>query len=105
MYLEDLYSEFLEYMKSEKDASKLTIEAYKRDFNISLDFLAINKIEPNLSNMRTPIIRKYIYYMNSVKKYTSTTLCRRINSLRSFFKFVLSQEYIDKNPMNPITTP
>lgn len=105
MNLDELYDEFLDYLLAEKNASKLTIESYSRDFKILMSFMCQKKIEATLDNFKTPIIRKYIYYMKTTKNYKASTLSRRINSLRSFAHFLLTQEYIDKNPMLPISAP
>lgn len=43
--------------------------------------------------------------MKKVKKYSSTTINRKINSLRSFAKFLVINEYMDVNFMDRITAP
>jgi site-specific recombinase XerD len=105
MELENLFRDFTDYLISERNSSKLTIEAYKRDFNIFLTFLSINSIEKNIDFINTQIIRRYISYMKDTKSYSSATIRRKINSLRSFFNFLMSQEYITKNPMAPVSAP
>ena len=43
--------------------------------------------------------------MKKVKDYSSTTINRKINSLRSFAKFLVINEYMDVNFMDRITAP
>ena len=43
-------------------------------------------------------LRSYIIFLNKEKGYKNETIRRKIHSLKSFFNFLYSQEYIDKNP-------
>lgn len=103
--LDILYDEFLDYMKAEKNATEKTIESYGRDFNILIEFLEKNNIDKNIDSLTTQVLRRYVNYMKNDKNYTSTTLNRKINSLRSFAKFLLINEYLDINFMRRITAP
>lgn len=103
--LDTLYSEFLDYMISEKNASKMTIESYTRDYNILIEYLRLNRIRKDLSSLTTQNLRGYINFMKKEKDYSSTTLNRKINSLRSFAKFLVINEYMDTNFMARITAP
>ena len=105
MKLKPLYEEFLRYMVTEKNCAKTTEDTYRRDFKRLCEFLeTIGISEPTTENIKTPIIRQYIFFMGE-SGMKVTTLNKRINSLRSFYHFLFSQEYIEKNPMLPITAP
>lgn len=105
MKLVPLYEEFLRYMLTEKNCSKATEDTYRRDFKRFCSFLeSIGINPPTTENVRTPTIREYIFFMGE-SGLKATTLNKRINSLRSFYHFLISQEYIEKNPMSPITSP
>ncbi len=103
--LENGYQEFLNYLESEKNASTSTITSYKTDFGIFTHFLALTGTEPTFHTMGTPLIRRYISYLKQDKKFATSTLRRKIHSLSSFFKFLIEQEYIEKNPMLAIHAP
>lgn len=105
MDLQYCYNEFLDYMEAEKNASKATITSYTTDFRIFNDFLAIGGTEPRLCTMTTQILRRYVSYLKLHKNYANNTVRRKINSLSSFFNFLLETEYIEKNPMLPIKAP
>ena len=105
MKLKPLYEEFLRYLLTEKNCSKATEDTYRRDFNRFCEFLKSIEIEePTTENVKTPTIRQYVFFMGE-SGLKATTLNKRINSLRSFYHFLFSQEYIEKNPMSPITAP
>lgn len=105
MKLKPLYEEFLRFMLTEKDCAQTTYNTYGRDFKKMCEFLeTIGIKEPTTENIKTPTIRQYIFFMGE-SGMKATTLNKRINSLRSFYNFLISQEYIEKNPMSPITAP
>lgn len=105
MSLKNCYDDFLNYMESERNASKATIKSYITDFKVFTDFLDIASIEPRVDTITTQNLRKYVTYLKQHKKYANETVRRKINSLSSFFNFLLETEYIDKNPMAPIKAP
>lgn len=103
--LQSSYSDFLDYMESEKNASEATITSYTTDFKILNDFLDIAGIEPRLCAITTQILRRYVTFLKKHKNYANATVRRKINSLSSFYNFLYETEYIDKNPMAPIKAP
>lgn len=105
MNIENTTKEFYSFLKSEKNASLLTVDAYKRDMDLFIHFLMLDDTTVHVEKITVAIIRRYINYLGEEKKYKATTINRKINSLRSYFKFLLSQEYIDKNPAAAVTAP
>ncbi|MCL6633240.1 MAG: tyrosine-type recombinase/integrase [Alicyclobacillus herbarius] len=105
MLLVDCHKKFLSYLRLERDCSKLTIISYRIDFWHFLDFLEHESVEPELENITTPLIREFITYMAQDLGFSANSIRRRIHSLKSFFKFCQSQEYIDKDPTLGISVP
>lgn len=95
-------SEFLKYIDLEKNYSNYTLINYKYDLSFYLDFL--NKENIDVLDSDYKVIRNYLSYMYN-KKYTSKTISRHISSLRSFYKYMLRENYISKNPMTLISNP
>jgi len=100
-----IYQEFLDHMKSEKNASEATITSYITDYKIFENFLRLQSIEPRLQIITTRDLRKYVNYLKIGKEYSNATVRRKIHSLSSFYKFALEMEYIEQNPMLPIHAP
>jgi len=103
--LKEVYLEFLDHMKSEKNASGATVTSYITDYKIFENFLLLKTIEPRLQTITTRDLRKYVNYLKLEKEYANATIRRKIHSLSSFYKFSLEMEYIDKNAMLPIHAP
>ncbi len=95
-------SEFLKYIDLEKNYSNYTLINYKDDLSFYLDFL--NKENIDVLDSDYKVIRNYLSYMYN-KKYSSKTISRHISSLRSFYKYMLKENYIVKNPMTLISNP
>lgn len=100
-----LHDEFLNYMFSEKNASKLTLQSYKTDFTNFLDYLKVSGISENVLECQTKDIRLFITYLKISKNYESNSIRRKIHSLSSFFNYLYEMEYIQTNPMVPIHAP
>jgi len=105
MNLEACLNEFFDYLISERDASPYTIAGYKSDFKYFFDFLSRESIPLLTETITTPDIRRYLTYIKAEKNYSVGSIRRKIHSLKSFYNFLLSQEYIHKSPMMPIKAP
>ncbi|MTI49214.1 MAG: recombinase XerC [Firmicutes bacterium] len=105
MIIDVCYQEFLDNLISEKNVSNSTITSYETDFKVLKSFLVKNNVKPMLDSITTPILRRYISFLKVAKGYKTNTIRRKIHSLSSFYKYLLEQEYIEKNPMLPIHAP
>ena len=93
-----IVSEYLEYLELEKGLSENTINAYRCDL---YDF--IDSIE-NIKSINRMTISNYIYTLKE-KKYSQTSIIRKIATLRGFFKWTYSSGIIDKNPASTLEQP
>lgn len=105
MYLDYYYDEFLDYLRAEKDVSHHTIKNYTGDFNQFINFLNSKSITPKLNIVTTQVIRRYISHLKNERDFSTYTIRRRIHSLSSYFKYLMEQEYLSKNPMLSIHAP
>lgn len=90
---------FLNYI-SNKEYSKETIKGYREDL---LNFLLFSK-NRKIKDIQYPLIREYLTYLHN-QKYTSRTISRHISALKSFFKYLMQEGIIQKNPMTLVTNP
>ena len=99
----NLLNKFLEYLKFERHYSNNTIIAYDDNITRFLEYLDSNRIT-DIRNVEYNTIRKYLNVLYN-QNYSTKSICRHISSLRSFFKYLLNNNYIDTNPMTLITNP
>lgn len=103
--IQNIFNEFLDFMRSEKNASELTINSYIGDFKIFISYLIENGLPTNIKKIKVTHVRCYIVFLKTEKNYANETIRRKINSLRSFFNYLVNQDYLVKNPMRTITAP
>lgn len=98
-----LLSEYLDYLEVEKGLSVNTIDAYRRDLSSFLEFCKSLDAD-ELSQIQRTHVNSYIRDLRE-KNYTSTSVIRKIASLRGFFKWLCSSELSDKNPTLTLEQP
>lgn len=93
---------FLRYIQTEKRYSNLTISAYKRDLEHYQEYL-INIYELNdMTKADTQMVRSYLVDLKKKDGLESRSINRKASALRSFYKFCLREEVIEKTPMQGI---
>ena len=93
-------NEFTEYLIIDKKYSENTIKAYNNDLKKFKNFIknkTINNIDENS-------IKDYIKHLNKENNDTKT-ISHNISTLRSFYKFLLIEKKVNKNPMEYIELP
>ena len=98
--LEQNLPKFLNYISVEKGLSKNTVESYERDIK---KFNSYSK-DKNLSDITKKEIIQFLSYLNS-NGLSPTTISRNIVSLRSFYKFLVSEKEIASDPTENLESP
>lgn len=93
-------SEYLDFLEIEKGLSENTLEAYRRDLTDFFDFC--NDVDIN--NIQRTQINTYVRKLHE-KKYSPTSVMRKIASLRGFFKWACANEKIKSNPTLTLEQP
>lgn len=95
-----LVSEFLNYIRN-KNYSLNTIISYINDLYYFHEF-----VKMDFDKVEYDDIRDYLEYLN-LKKEKSTSVSRKISSLKSFYKFLYKNDYMDKKdyPLVKVTYP
>lgn len=94
---------FIEYLEYEKGYSEKTIINYEKDLELFNKYLKNNKIT-NINNIDYNVIRKYLSYLHN-NRYESSSISRKISTLRTFFKYCLKENKIKNNPTILISNP
>lgn len=94
--------EFIDYLKFQKQYSKLTIEAYERNINEFINFCQKENIT-SFDQVKYPMLRGYLMMLHQ-KNLSKTTINHRVSTLRSFYQFLVKQELVKDNPVLLIDT-
>jgi integrase/recombinase XerD len=94
---------FQSYMKIERGLSKNTIDNYTFDIEKLTEYLLINKINVNPLTIKEEVVQQFIYEIS--KSVTPSSQARIISGLRSFFLYLIFEDYRTDNPMELIEIP
>ena len=95
-YIED----FKTYLSVEKIFSEHTLAAYASDivsFILWLDNVSCTNVDFNK-------LREYLHFIQRFD-YKKTTIARKVASIRTFYKFLFRERYIDSNPALSLSAP
>lgn len=98
--IEKEVGEFLNYLAGEKGCSGHTVNAYRRDLEQFFSFIDQAK---GINDLDSRLIRSYCYYLTKYKK--NSTSARKLSALRSFFRFLLREAKIKRDPLEKIAMP
>ena len=93
---------YKKYLKYQKNYSDFTICSYENDILEFLSFLKEHNLDIlNIDYTNTKIFLKEL----NNKKNKTSTLSRKISSLRSFYNFLINNNYLDNNPFILVKLP
>lgn len=98
-YIKDYQS----YLRIERGLSKNTIENYGFDIERLCLFLEANKIEVSPVKITDETIQQFIYQVS--KELNPRSQARIISGLKSFFTYLVFEDYRNDNPLELIETP
>jgi len=98
--IDTLINHFVEYLLIDKKYSENTIKSYQNDLKKYQNFFK-NK---NIEMINEENIKEYLKYLKT-ENNEAKTISHNISTLRSFYKFLLIEKKINKNPMEWIEIP
>ena len=100
--LREARDKFIAHLKTTGRATA-TILAYGKDVDQLIEFVGtIHKYDP--ANINTQDIENFKVHLKN-QKYTAKSISRKVNSIKSFFRFLKVQSYIADNPATQVTHP
>jgi integrase/recombinase XerD len=103
MKWQNAIKEYQMYLKIERGLSKNTIDSYTKDLEKLCLFLEENGIDISPVAIDSAIVKQFIYEV--AKKVASRSQARIISGLKSFFDYLVFEEYRDTNPTDLLETP
>lgn len=104
MSWEDYQKDFKHFLKLEKSLSENTIEAYSRDIEKLILFLNFRNLSLEAEEIGPELLRDFLKWIND-SGISAKTQARIISGLKAFFRFLLLEERIDKDPSYLIESP
>ena len=121
--LPDIVVKFLNYQSNVKNKSELTLDEYSLDLRLFIKFLEISKIkskfsDEDLENVDITLIGvdyfknitlddayRFLSYCRNQRSNKERARARKVSSIRTFFKYLKVNGYIDDNPMINLDSP
>ncbi len=99
-----LTDSFLDYLQYERNYSEETIKSYREDLRQFEEFAREEIGDSAPSEVKAELVREWIVSLMD-RGYTSTSINRKLSSLRSFYKFLLRKGEVVVNPLQKIAGP
>ena len=93
---------FLNYLLVDKGLSNNTAKAYEAD--ISSFFQWLDNEDLKYKNLQEDHINQYISFLFQ-KKMRSSSVNRKISSIKSFYIFLVKRSFLKNSPLNDLVTP
>lgn len=112
-----ILDEFLAYLLTIKGRSKQTVYAYYTDLHLLFSFLAKQKkydenkaladfIDKSfLSSVTYSDILSFLYHMQQEQNNSAKTQARKVSAIKVFFRYLLHNDIITKNPAEQLSSP
>ncbi len=96
MSLDKLQDKFLDYLIYQKDYSTKTIESYRHEINHFIGFLQSEGID-DYNQVSYRFLRGYMAKLHE-ENLSKSSINHKLSALRSFYNYMLKQEYVIDNP-------
>jgi len=103
MKWQNALQDYRHYLKLERGLSDNSIENYSLDVIKLMNYLDVNKIEISPIKISEKTIQEFIY--SASKSLNARSQSRLISGLRSFFGFLVFEDYRKSNPLDLMESP
>ncbi len=93
-----LIERFIAFIEAEKRFSKLTVKAYRHDMEQFVGYLKNEYGVSNLLQVTTTMVKSYVVSLKG-DGLENRSINRKVSTLRTFYKFCLRENLIEKPPM------
>ena len=96
-------NDFQHYLKIERGLSQNTVHSYRLDVQKLMRYLQTHSITADPINIKVELIQQFLYEL--AKNANARTQSRVISGLRSFFDYLVFENYRKCNPLEQIEAP
>ena len=94
---------YLRSLTAERDLSALTVEAYRRDLEQFVGWLARAGVE-ELDRLDRRILRRYVSFLAEMR-YARRSVARKASTIRSFLKWAVARDHLEADPSDDLAVP
>jgi len=93
-----LIERFIAFIEAEKRFSKLTVKAYRHDMEQFVGYLKDEYDTNDLLQVTTTMVKSYVVSLKG-EGLENRSINRKVSTLRTFYKFCLRENLIERTPM------
>ncbi len=101
--MQTYFSQYINYLKAERNASPFTIRNYRTDLNDFFHFLKIQNIE-SLHDINKQILRAYLLRLVQ-RGIVKASISRKLSAIRSFYHYLQREGLINSESILDISSP
>lgn len=98
----NLVDDFLRYVETERRLSSYTVRSYRHDITHFIEWLGQTPDSFDAKSIDREIIEDWLEHLIEEERYKSSSLNRALASLRSFWKWMLSHEHLERDVLSTI---
>ena len=103
--MKSILSKFIYYQEVVLNKSFNTVKSYKKDLEQFVYYLINNEGINDFNEVEVFTFRSFIAYLNLELKVNKRSINRKLSAIRTFFKYLLENGYIEENKTVYISTP
>ena len=94
---------YLRSLGAERDLSPLTVEAYRRDLDQFVGWLARSGVDA-LGGLNRRILRRYVAFLAEMH-YARRSVARKASTIRSFLRWAVTHDHLAADPSDDLAVP
>ena len=99
-----MIDQFLNYLRYERNHSAQTVQTYEEALNEFESYIILKDSGLSLATADTDLIRDWMESLMD-KGNTASTINKKLSALRSFYRFALKRNLVERDPAHCVTGP
>ena len=98
-----LLEDYANHLSFERQLARNTVSSYTSDVEHFLEYCDVNEILPQ--DVQPPFLDQYTYQLKNVEGLNPASVFRKMEAVKSFYKFLMIEERIQDDPTRFIKSP
>jgi integrase/recombinase XerC len=101
--MQKIFDRYIQYLEAERNASPYTVRNYRADLADFFKFLKAKELTL-LNEVDRHVLRDYLSHLveGGIAK---ASIARKLSAIRSFYRYLVREEIIPKNPIEQVSSP